>query len=248
MSDENQTESEEKPPEGWIQIPILRGIYEIEPVINLLDIHGGKVIGGYARFCCSERDEPRKAQDCDLFPVGDSEDTCLKIYDSLKSSLLAAGLTVKSENNMSVTFDAENAPAFKRCPTIQIIKPVIEGSIVTIGTVEEILENFDFTVVRCALNSDRRTATAWASFPKDEMQMKLRILNIHCPISSLLRVMKYARKGYYMRPVEALKLFNDWQERTPEYRARMNELFTTGQFGKITKEEIDELEKLMRVD
>lgn len=78
--------------------------------------------------------------------------------------------------------------------------------------------------------------------------MKLRILNIHCPISSLLRVMKYARKGYYMRPVEALKLFNDWQQRDPDYRDRMKELFTTGQFGKITKEEIDELEKLMRVD
>ena len=60
--------------------------------------------------------------------------------------------------------------------------------------------------------------------------------------------MKYARKGYYMRPVEALKLFNDWEQRSPEYRARMNELFTTGQFGKITKEEIDELEKLMRID
>ena len=239
---------DEKPLEGWVQLPILRGVFEIEPILNLLDIHGGRIIGGYARFCCSERDEPRKAQDCDLFPTGATDEECQKVYDALKAALLSAGLTVKAENNMSVTFDAEKAPAFKRCPTIQLIKPVEEGAVLTRGSVEDILANFDFTVVRCALNSDRRTATAWASFPKDELHMKLRILNIHCPISSLLRVMKYARKGYYMRPVEALKLFNDWEQRSPEYRARMNELFTTGQFGKITKEEIDELEKLMRID
>lgn len=170
------------------------------------------------------------------------------MFESLKAALLAAGLTIKAENNMNVTLDSENSPAFKRCPTIQIIKPVEEGAIVSRGSVEEILNNFDFTVVRCALNPDRRTATAWASFPKDELHMKLRLLNIHCPISSLLRVMKYARKGYYMRPVEALKLFQDWERRPPEYKARMAQLFATGQMGKLSQQEIDELEALLRVD
>lgn len=252
MSEENQTadagNENQPPPEGWIQIPVLRGVYEIEPLLNLCDTIGGRIIGGYARFCCSPRENPDRAGDVDIFPVGASSEDCERIYESWKTALASAGLVAKHENNVSITYEKPEKPPFNRCPTIQLIKPVSEGAILTMGSVEDVLGNFDFTIVRVSLNSDRRTATAWASFNDDEQSRRLRILNIHCPISSLLRVMKYARKGYYMRPIEAMKLFADWENRTPEYRNRMADLFLTGTMGKLEKKEVDELEKLLRVD
>ena len=247
---EPEIEQEEikEPAVGWVQIPVMRGIFEIDPLLDLCDQHGGKIIGGYPRYCCSTREQPVKAGDVDIFPVGATEEESKKVYENLFSAFAVSGLKPKHENNVSITYETATHPPFNRCPTIQLIKPVLEGAVVTRGTVEQILDSFDFTIVRVALNSDRKTATAWASFPDDEQHRKLRLLNIHCPISSLLRVMKYGRKGYYMRPVEALKLFNDWDGRDPKYKTRMNELFQTGQFGKLSQKEIDELEALLRVD
>ena len=42
----NETLDLEPPAEGWIQIPCLRGIFEINPLFDLLDKHGGRIIGG----------------------------------------------------------------------------------------------------------------------------------------------------------------------------------------------------------
>lgn len=243
-----QEAEDEHPPEGWVQIPAMRGLYEIAPLMDICDRIGGRIIGGYARFCCSTAEKPCPAQDVDVFPIGQTEEESKKVYDEWLVALKAAGLEQKHENNVSISWNSKEKVPWNRCPTVQIIKPIEEGAILTQGSVEQVLGNFDFTIVRVALNPDRQTATAWASFPRDEEKKKLRILNIHCPISSLLRCMKYARKGYYMRPIEAMKLFNDWMDRPPEYRARIAELFSTGQLGKLSKQEIDELEALLRVD
>jgi hypothetical protein len=235
-------------PEGWVQIPVMRGLFEITPLLDLCDKLGGKIIWGYARYCCSRQERLVTAGDVDIFPTGDSSEQCQAVYDAWVNMLKSEGMEIKHENNVSITWDIKENQKFVSCPTIQIIKPIEEGAILTSGTVEEILSNFDFTIVRVALNSDRKTATAWASFEADEKAKRLRILNIHCPISSLLRVMKYGRKGYYMRPIEAIKLFADWEGRTQEYRSRMNDLFSHGEMGKLSKQEIDELEALLRVD
>jgi len=245
----NEAEEDNSPPaEGWVQIPVMRGMIEVEPIMDLLDKYGGRIIGGYARFCCSPNEQPRKAQDVDIFPIGANQEQSEAVFAALSKAFTDAGLKLRHENNVSISYEVATEPPFNRCTTIQLIKPVLEGAVVTRGTVEEVLNSFDFTVVRCCLNPDRKTATAWASFLNDEEKHKLRILNIHCPISSLLRVMKYGRKGYYMRPVEALKLFRDWEDRSPEYKERMIALFEQGTFGKLSQVEIDELEALLRVD
>ncbi len=245
---QEQEAEDEHPLEGWVQIPVLRGLYEVAPLLDLCERIGGTIIGGYARFCCSTAERVCPAQDVDIFPTASTDEECQKLYDAWVIALKAAGLEIKHENNVSVSWDHKDKAPFNRCPTIQIIKPIEEGAILTKGTVEEILGNFDFTIVRVALNRDRATATAWASFPKDEAKKKLRLLNIHCPISSLLRCMKYARKGYYMRPIEAMKLFVDWQNRPESYRQKIVDLFSVGQLGKLSQKEIDELEALLRVD
>lgn len=252
MADETEIEPIEDntpPPEGWVQIPVRRGIFEITRLLDLRDKCGGRVIGGYARWACSERQSPVHAGDVDIFPIAEKEgDDTDAIFEAWKSALVVEGLKVKHENEVSMTYEKPETGPFMACPTIQIIKPTKEGAIVTVGSLEEVLGNFDFTVVRVALNADRVTATAWASYIEDDKKGLLRLLNIHCPISSLLRVCKYARKGYYCRPAEAMKLFADWDARSPEYKQKMFGLFEKGNFGDISKEEIEQLEKLLHVD
>lgn len=236
------------PPEGWVQIPILRGVFEITRLLNLRDLCGGRIIGGYARWACSQRESPVHANDIDVFPIAEGERTPDLIYAQWVAALQSEGLKVRHENEISITYEKPETGPYMACPAIQIIKPTREGAIITEGTLEDVLGHFDFTVVRVALNPDRLTATAWASFIEDDKKGLLRLLNIHCPISSLLRVCKYARKGYYCRPAEAMKLFADWETRSPEYKQRMFALFQKGGFGDISKEEIDELERLLNVD
>lgn len=250
MNDEPEEKSnQEPPPEGWVQIPVRRGIFEISRLLDMRDEYGGRIIGGYARYCCSERENPHHANDVDIFPIGEFEfERPAEVFESWRAGLAVHGLTIKHENEVSITYEKPESGDFMACPSIQLIKPMTQGAILTEGTLEDVLGHFDFSCVRVALNPDRKTATAWASFAEDDKKGLIRILNIHCPISSLLRVCKYARKGYYCRPAEAMKLFLDWDQRSADYKSKIVELFQKGGLGEISKEEIEELEKLLNVD
>lgn len=234
-------------------IPLRRGFFEISELFALCQKADATICGGYARYCGSPRPAAKVviAGDADLFPH--SESAC----SVLLSCLVMMGFKVVHENHVSITLKPtdESADKLAHIPTPQIIKPMIEGKIVTLGTTEEILQNFDFTIVRAAIVSPTEIMVD-DDFEHDETHGLLRLKNIHCPISSLLRCCKYARKGYFLRPMEALKLFEDWTERGPDYQKRMTELFAESAKGKrtaenpdgMTQEEIDELEALLRID
>lgn len=234
-------------------IPLRRGFYEISELFALCQKAGATICGGYARYCASPRPTVKvlAAGDVDLFPHSEHS---AKI---LLADLTAMGFEIAHENHVSVTMKAKEEFLEKigHMPTPQIIKPMIEGKIVTLGTTQEILENFDFTIVRAAIISPSEVRVD-DDFWHDETHGLLKLKNIHCPISSLLRCCKYARKGYFLRPAEALKLFLDWTARGEEYRTRMVELFSESAKGKVsaenpngmTQEEIDELESLLRID
>jgi hypothetical protein len=133
---------------------------------------------------------------------------------------------------------------------IQVIKPVIQGAIVTVGTMEEILNNFDFTIVRAGLVSPEQ-GIADSDFLEHDKAWKLVFKNIHCPISSTFRAIKYSKKGYWMGLSESVKLFLDWNERGEEYQAKLLDLIgkmKTPEGEEPNKEDIEELEKLMNVD
>lgn len=236
---------------GFKTIQLKRGFTEIEVFFNLAEKNNSVICGGYARFCASPVRDPIKAGDIDFFPKTEES------TKSLLADLLAMGFVVMHENHVSYTLkpSEEKENDLSYLPTPQIIKPVIEGNIVTLGTTEEILQNFDFTVVRAAILNSKEVMVD-EDFEEDEKHHYLKLKNIHCPISSLLRCCKYAKKGYFMRPAEALKLFQDWVNRGPEYQARIIELFIESGKGKkaednpdgMTQEEIDELESLLRID
>jgi hypothetical protein len=234
-------------------IELKRGFNEIRPFYELCVAHDVVICGGYARYCASPLPTPRviPAGDVDLFPKSEGAEKA--ILEKLKEM----GFEIRHENHVSITMSPkeDKKEELEYLPVPQVIKPVIEGKIVTLGTIEEILQNFDFTIVRAAILSPTEVMVD-EDFENDEKHKHLKLKNIHCPISSLLRCCKYARKGYFMRPGEALKLFVDWTNRGIDYQSRIIELFTESGKGKkseenpdgMTQEEIDELEALLRVD
>jgi len=225
------------------KVPIIRGFTEIEDLVEICEQFNAVICGGYVRYMCSPRKNPVQAKDVDVFPKSE------RSFNDLKQHFLEVkGFTVKHENNVSLTLEAPKGTIWEYCPVIQLIKPVKEGAIVTLGTLEEILENFDFTVVRAGLLSST-FALVDEDFLSDEKKMVLRLKNIHCPVSSLLRCMKYGNKGYFLRPMEAMKLFMDWDNRSNEYKSQLVEFFDKSRTeDKWTREEIDQLEVLLRVD
>lgn len=231
----------------YVTLPIMRGFTEIALLWELAQRHRSMVCGGYARYCLSQLAKPHPASDVDLFPQ--SEEGSAALVEELKS----VGFKVKHENEISVTFSRleEHAdPRWLVCPTIQVIKPVLEGAIVTVGEMRDILDNFDFTIVRIALLSPTE-GLADADFLADDGDWKLKLKNIHCPISSTMRCIKYSKKGYWLGVRECVKLFLDWNERGPEYQSKLVDLVgkMKGPNGEEpTKEDVEELEKLMNVD
>lgn len=232
---------------NFVQTPLLRGFAEIAPIWEIAQKHGSMICGGYARFCASQLRHPPAASDVDLFPQSDTG------HEALIAEIKAVGFEIKHENEISVTFktlDKHEDHRWTVCPVIQVIKPVLQGAIVTVGPMEEILNNFDFTIVRAAILSPT-VVLVDEDFIEDDKSYKLRLKNIHCPVSSLMRCIKYSKKGYWLGLMESVRLFLDWNERGPEYQDKLISLIEkmkTPAGEEPNKEDIEELEKLMNID
>lgn len=232
-----------------IEIPIQRGFTEISKLWEVCKNYGLNICGGYARYCASLRFNPVPAEDIDLFCEAES------YFEQAKNFFLAEGLEIEFENDVCVTFKrpTDTKHKWRTTPKIQLIKPFQEARIKTFGPIREILENFDLTIVRVAILNPN-TILADKDFVGDELSTRLCLRNIHCPISSMFRCIKYMKKGYFLSPVESIKLFLDWEQRTPEYRAKIieyvNKVEIHKETGELTLSEKDifELERLMKID
>ena len=227
--------------DGFITVPVLRGFTEIEQLYYMIERLGGKVLGGYVRYMCSPCRNPAKASDIDVYaPRQPTFDVIIKEFKD-------RGLEVQGENDLSVSYKpTPNGHEFFAGPQIQLIKPMEEGVVVTQGVMSLILENFDFTVVRIGL-LNAGVAFADADFLHDEEKHILRIKNIHCPISTMYRVMKYNRKGYWPPSSQIISVFSNWDSRDEEYKAEIYGFFKKAADDKLDQSEIDEMEKLLRV-
>lgn len=225
-------------------VPIVRGFMEISHLYKDVTELGGIICGGYVRYCCSPRPNPVPGSDVDIYCKTD------EVYDALKNWFQMIKLESKHENDICITYKRPKEGTYAYAPPIQLIKPIREGKIVANGTMEEILSNFDFSVIRIGILSPT-TAMADKDFLEDEKKMLLRLNNIHCPISSTMRCMKYAKKGYWIRPYEVLKLFSDWESRSDSYRMKVADFLTKSFKGgkdSLTKKEVEELEALLKID
>ncbi len=228
------------------EVPIIRGFTEIKDIFLAAKEFGCHILGGYARYCCS----PRKSGlafpgDIDIYAENQTH------FDQMGVWLEKNGFTPEHKSPMAWSFKAGAGSQHEYTPKVQLIKPMEQGRIVTEGSLEKILSNFDFSVIRIGLLNER-TALADEDFIEDEKKKRLRIKNIHCPISSMVRCMKYARKGYFMRSAEAMKLFQDWDGRDEVYRGGVIDLLERlgddPKKSKLTKKEKEELSWLLYVD
>jgi hypothetical protein len=228
--------------DGFVVAPVYRGFTEIREVYYDVISKGGIICGGYVRYMASPRSDPACAGDLDVFCPTE------EIFEALKE-VFRSRLVKRVETEVAITYNRGGRDCkYFPSPPIQLIKPIREGKIVANGTMEEILDNFDFTVIRCGLLGIKK-ALVDADFLHDEEKMILRLKNIHCPISSTLRCMKYAKKGYWMPPMHVLKLFFDWEGRDPEYRNKLAQFLASANEGRgLSKEDVDQLEAMMRID
>ena len=51
-----------------------------------------------------------------------------------------------------------------------------------------------------------------------------------------------------MRPSEAIRLFIDWDDRSESYRASLIDLLARSKEGELSREDVEELEALLRID
>jgi hypothetical protein len=223
---------------GFIQVKVHRGFTELQHVYPLIYDHGGVILGGYVRYMCSPLRNPVGATDLDVYSP------TKEIFAKLSEAFKNKGCEMKDENDLAIVYKpfTKDHLLFP-CPTVNLIKPMQEGVVVTQGEIQTILENFDFTVVRIGL-LNQHVALADADFLHDEEAKFLRIKNIHCPISTTYRMMKYNRKGYWPSTSQTLRVFLDWDERDDEYKMKIMEFISKED---PTQEEIDIMERMMRV-
>jgi len=201
-----------------------RGLTELNPLLGLP--HAGEwfVMGGYARWALSPNQKPALPEDLDIYCKTE------EVYKSILEVLTKIhDLRIRYETDHSVSFSKKERTGWEYLPPIQLIKPVIDGHKVAKGSIEEILDNFDFTIARAALTLGKVNFTHWFAwqdeeFEKHERQQKLVIKNIHCPVGTALRACKYVKKGYKIKMTEIVKLFLDWEERDIDYRFRVRNL------------------------
>lgn len=193
----------------------------------------GFICGGFARYCCSPHALPIPSDDIDIYCNNEEG------FKNLSTRFGEADDYEKGkENEVSITFKKENFPR------VQLIKTLKTGHVVLLGTPIEVIDNFDFTISRVAITSPRR-AVADKDFIEHELRKKLVIRNIHCPLAEIYRVTKYVHKGYWIGTDQTLKIFADWDIRTPEYKEKLVELLNQED---MSEEDIDQLEKLLHID
>lgn len=211
----------------FVEVPVKRGFEQIKDIYQIATREGAIIAGGWVRYMCSPKDNPVPAGDVDVFPQ-DAE-TVDRVRMAFSREL---GYSTYRQSDVAYTMGGRKP----NTPEVQIIKPIERGALKTFGTLQEIIDSFDFTVVRIGLLSES-VALADECFTYDEFFKELNVRTINTPIAVVLRAQKYAEKGYTMSPTETLKLFKDWDARTPEFRQKLIDLLERENF---TREQIRE--------
>jgi hypothetical protein len=229
-----------KSKDGFELVPLRRGFSLIRPLWSILEKVKSNtnkdcfICGGYARWCASPKYKPVPAGDIDIY----CETT--RVFNKIKAVLSSrsdgANLKVKVENNMAVTYEHPKSGEFHYMPPIQLIKPVLDGAIVARGSKKKVLSNFDFTIIRAAIETPNDVFVD-ADFIEDETHQRLRLKNIHNPLSSLLRCCKYTKRGYFLPFTEAIKLFNGWDSINYELKTELSSVVELIRNGEIIEGE-----------
>lgn len=179
--------------------PILRGYEKIRDLMSAIYPYA-VLCGGYAAYMCADDSvNLAEPEDIDLFLLEETD------FERTCKSLNNLGFVLKTETVMAVTFEKDNFPL------VQIIKPNSNEKLKTFGQMEEILSCFDFTVTRCGIK-DEMTAIVDPYFHADMEAKRLRIAFMSNPIAQLMRIQKYAKKGFKASIAEIIHVLVEWDE------------------------------------
>lgn len=197
---------------SYNKTPILR-CHDLVKIVFQLTGDEGFIAGGFARYCVSKADEPNVPGDIDVFCKDD--DTYNRITERFKKN---PSVVRKSASDIEVKYEYRIAEGYhKDCYNIQLIRPVSIFNMVADGDWPRILDNFDFTIAKCAIISSEE-AMVHEDFHDHDASGVLVVTNIHCPISSMKRAIKYCTKGFSIPSRELLKLFKDYESRPQDWK------------------------------
>jgi hypothetical protein len=196
----------------------------------------GFICGGFVRNILTKL-KITTTTDVDIYCINE------EAYDRIKGRLEEQGYVLEKESPMSVLYKV----LFVGDYPIQLIKPMDKGHVTTIGDLEDIIENFDFTCIRAGITKEEDKYVGYVDedFEEDNKKKVLKIKNIHCPVAEIFRVAKYIGKGFYLPPIESIKILADWEERDDEYKEKLLNFL---QKEKPSKNDIDILEKMLHID
>jgi len=209
---------------------------------GIIEENMGFIAGGCARYYASPNDEPGEFSDVDIFCQG-------KDLEAARTNFMAID-RILNRHDCTKLHTSPNALTYAYQHTaqrIQLIVPFENPSMKTFGEPCEVMDQFDFTVVKAAFKSLTSTKMlVHKNFMEDEKAKRLIITHINSPIAVAQRVVKYGKKGYFCPLPQMIKLFNDWSDRSDEYKDRMNRWMNN--LSNLTEEDFMELEMALRLD
>lgn len=220
---------------SYVEIKPIRGITEIQDLLEIASQNNSWISGGYARYCVSQAERPLLPGDIDIFSVNnvahkraikafkdryspddfytidqDGEEVVVEDIDEDADNFDTTAVKGESETEFAVSFkmNPKEYPEFSHVGKIQFIKPSDKRKVN--GNICDIMDGFDFTICKVALVSPH-VAICHMGLQNDEISRTLRIQgDILNPLSAFTRSIKYAKKGYHLAPHSMLKILNAW--------------------------------------
>ncbi len=213
----------------FINVPLLKKgrdvLNEILDVCELIEKHDASILGGFARYCASESTTSNQVSDIDIFFKSQLQFNQF-IGDFYKFKNVKFNKYYKNtrynktyESGNSITFEINVDNIAVKC--LQLIKPIDDNKILTVGEPEKIMSRFDFSITKAWIDKSFQHVRIDKNLLNDDLHKKIRVLKIESPITALLRIQKYAKKGYHASPVEILNILKDWDSKNSEYKEKM---------------------------
>lgn len=183
-----------------VNLPVKRGFdSEVLELYDTIKTFDGFIAGGYARFCLSPLDQPAPTADIDVYPLKPNNFDCLQ-------EVLTAKYRKVNESDCTITFETPSQLI------VQLIKPFRCGD-----SIEEVIKGFDLTICTAAILTPESGITH-AEFATDELNHQLNFTFIDSPLVALFRAIKYIKRGYELKPSQAIRIFEVWRDEGPVYR------------------------------
>jgi hypothetical protein len=201
MSEVLKTLNYEAPKENYAHLTLAQDLVRFiasntDPVVTAFwltnpDVY---VCGGVMRaFYSGQHNREEVVKDIDLYFANQS------VFELFADTMKKNGYEPSFESERAITYKSKQEDG----PAIQAIKFVM-------GTIEEVLGEFDFTIVKCGANSSE--IVMHNNFSDDLASSVLVYCGSRLPLSSLNRAFKYTARGYWLPAVQMLAILTDISE------------------------------------